>query len=139
MFKAHVPSPKHHLQRNYEDNIRKHLLKGKINKKDTVINKIEADYGDTGISSDENSECCNSEPETNFEDRSYNGKLGQLSNKKEAGLPDVDTDSNRTKHLGKGFVSSPSGHRDLIQSYPHPSGSLQNVHEVALGVIITGF
>ena len=52
------PHQKQLIQRPHEDNIRKHLLKSTINKKETIVKEIETGYSDTAISSDESSDCC---------------------------------------------------------------------------------
>ena len=101
---------------NSGENIRRHLLKRAINKKRLSVEKIDPEYGDFTISSDENSDCC-SEPMNETEDL----------------IIDEDSEINDTsKEKASRNIESTSSSRPR----ENPSGSLQNVHEITSEVII---
>ena len=102
---------------NSGENIRRHLLKRAINKKRLSVEKIDPEYGDSTISSDENSDCC-SEPMNEIEDL----------------IIDEDSEINDTsKEKTSRNIESTSSSRPP----ENPSGSLQNVHEITSEVIIS--
>ena len=127
-------SQKQLLPRAPRENIRRDLLKSAISKKTARGKDIQSDYGDTLLSSDENSDCC-SEPTNELEDVRCARELGKDNDRKRVktlntgGSNIVDT-SNKLGNASRNLERT-----DLVQPPRNRSGSLQNEYETSSGVI----
>ena len=117
------------LQHVHKENIRRYLLKGSISKKaNEAGNECEFDYGDTDISSDENSDCC-SEPTNDSDDISYHRDLERYNSKKRFRIGNTEGKqpskiSPNKENEGQNLEFSKS-----VQQKGNLGGSLQNVYE----------
>ena len=126
-------SPKHLFPRAPRENIRRDLLKSTISKKTAHGNDIETDYGDTLLSSDENSDCC-SEPTNELEDVRCAREPKHNDRKRVKTLNTGGSHSSDTSNK-LGNASRNLERKDLVQPSRNRSGSLQNEHETSSGVI----
>ena len=121
---------KHMFPRVPGENIRRHLLKSAISKKVANCNDSEPEYGDSLLSSDENSDCC-SEPSNRTEDIEFS----EHNDKKR-----VKIVCSNGKYNSKGVSEEEkttvnSDCTSFKQRSRDRSGSLQNASELLSGVI----
>ena len=127
-------SQKQLLPRAPRENIRRDLLKSAISKKTARGKDIQSDYGDTLLSSDENSDCC-SEPTNELEDVRCARELGKDNDRKRVktlntGGSNIADTSNKLGNASRNLERT-----DLVQPPRNRSGSLQNEYETSSGVI----
>ena len=127
-------SQKHFFPRAPRENIRRDLLKSTINKKAAHGTDIETDYGDTLLSSDENSDCC-SEPTSELEDVRYVREPGKPNDRKRVKTVNTGGSHSSDKSNNLEDVSRSLEPKDLVESSRNRSGSLRNEYETSSEVI----